>query len=548
MKLRLRNIFLTLLIASEALFFVQLSIPKLQPQVEFEFTSTPSPGSVARSVLSYEHVLGRSCSRKTERTSCEETYVCDDGECSKCTSDDQCHRLSSQAICNSDGECRHKPLFYKFSFSDATVITLFIVGSMLSSAGGLGGGGLYVPILILVGGFSAFEAIPLSKATALGTAIANYVVFSLMKRPDRPNFPIIDYSAASILEPAVLLGAMIGVYLNMVSPDWLVVILLGVILSYTSVRSFQKGVKVWKDESQKRKMVHKGEPRLVEGIHGDDEGHHDKEQEMITYSSNGQDGSSEGTGDGKKDDEAFAARLAKVDQRESRTFPWDFLGLLVIAWVGIFLIALFRGSKSRSSMVGIEMCSVEYWLLVLTSIPLLGGVTETVRRILQRQHEEKTEIGYKFADGEIHWTKRNAFLYPFLCIFAGITTSLLGIGGGMILSPMMFALGMTPQVTAATSGFTILFTESSIGIQFLLLGLMPLDYGALFLLIGYVSALVGRLVLGQIIKKYNRSSIIIFILAIVIGVSAILMAIVGILRVKGRVEANDSMGFRPLCD
>jgi hypothetical protein len=75
---------------------------------------------------------------------------------------------------------------------------------------------------------------------------------------------------------------------------------------------------------------------------------------------------------------------------------------------------------------------------------------------------------------------------------------------------------------------------------------MPLDYRAVFLLIGYVSALVGRLVLGQIIRKYNRSSII--ILAIVIGVSAILMGIVGILRVKGRVEAKGSLGFRPLCE
>jgi uncharacterized membrane protein YfcA len=377
-----------------------------------------------------------------------------------------------------------------------------------------------------------------------------------MKRPDRPTFPIIDYSVASILEPAVLLGAMIGVYLNMVSPDWLVVILLGVILSYTSVRSFQKGRKVWKEESQKREKSVSKKARLVaEPI--DDHERHGKEQKMSTYSSNAKDGeesigeeddrmSAEG---GKEDDETtFTARLEEVHQLESRTFPWDFLGLLVIAWVGIFIIALLRGSKSRSSMVGLEMCSVGYWLLVLTSVPILGGVTEIVRRILQRQFHEKMEIGYEFADGEIHWTKRNALLYPFLCIFAGITTSLLGIGGGMILSPMMFALGMTPQVTAATSGFTILFTESSIGIQFLLLGLMPLDYGAVFLLIGYVSALVGRLVLGKIIRKYNRSSIIIFILAIVIGVSAILMGIVGILRVKGRVEAEGSLGFRPLCE
>ena len=40
---------------------------------------------------------------------------------------------------------------------------LLFVGGAIAAAGGVGGGGLYVPILILAGGFEPHEAVPLSK-------------------------------------------------------------------------------------------------------------------------------------------------------------------------------------------------------------------------------------------------------------------------------------------------------------------------------------------------------------------------------------------------
>ena len=44
---------------------------------------------------------------------------------------------------------------------------------------------------------------------------------------------------------------------------------------------------------------------------------------------------------------------------------------------------------------------------------------------------------------------------------AGIGAGLLGIGGGMIINPVMIDLGFLAEVSAAISGFSVLWTSSS---------------------------------------------------------------------------------------
>lgn len=45
-----------------------------------------------------------------------------------------------------------------------------------------------------------------------------------------------------------------------------------------------------------------------------------------------------------------------------------------------------------------------------------------------------------------------------MAIASGIVSSLVGIGGGMLLGPVMLELGILPDVTAATSSFMIVRT------------------------------------------------------------------------------------------
>lgn len=49
--------------------------------------------------------------------------------------------------------------------NDCIVLVLTFFASALGAAGGIGGGGIMVPMLVSVGGFSVHHAIPLTQAT-----------------------------------------------------------------------------------------------------------------------------------------------------------------------------------------------------------------------------------------------------------------------------------------------------------------------------------------------------------------------------------------------
>jgi len=103
---------------------------------------------------------------------------------------------------------------------------LLFVGGAIAAAGGVGGGGLYVPILILAGGFEPHEAVPLSKVIVFGASLASLT-----------RWRHIDLDVAILLEPATLVGAVAGVLLNQLLPPRALLPALVCVLGVTSART-----------------------------------------------------------------------------------------------------------------------------------------------------------------------------------------------------------------------------------------------------------------------------------------------------------------------
>ena len=70
-----------------------------------------------------------------------------------------------------------------FSLFDLFSVLTNFLGSVLSSAGGTGGGGVFVPLLHVIGRFNTQEAVPLSKAMIFGAAITNVATLFIRKHP-----------------------------------------------------------------------------------------------------------------------------------------------------------------------------------------------------------------------------------------------------------------------------------------------------------------------------------------------------------------------------
>ncbi len=137
-----------------------------------------------------------------------------------------------------DYKCQHKH-FLPPTLQEIIGCMLIIIGSALSNAGGIGGGGLLIPILILQLKFSTHEAIPISKLMIFTGALTAFLMGLKNKHPYR-NAQALDYNIAGVLIPMVLFGTMIGVSLNKVMPQSIILISLTLVLVVNTVKTFKK--------------------------------------------------------------------------------------------------------------------------------------------------------------------------------------------------------------------------------------------------------------------------------------------------------------------
>lgn len=118
----------------------------------------------------------------------------------------------------------------------------------------------------------------------------------------------------------------------------------------------------------------------------------------------------------------------------------------------------------------------------------------------------------------------------------------------MIMGPKLLDMGVLPQVQSATTATTLFVMSSSTALAFLVGGIAPIDYAFYLASSTVVGAVFGKAVVGWIVKKYRRPSIIIFILGGIITVSVVVLVISGIIDVVNEVREGANMLFRGLCD
>ncbi|OMJ84901.1 hypothetical protein SteCoe_13884 [Stentor coeruleus] len=190
------------------------------------------------------------------------------------------------------------------------------------------------------------------------------------------------------------------------------------------------------------------------------------------------------------------------------TFPWRSIGLIIANYLSVLLFALIKGGSGMESILGIEQCSKPYW--ILAGIYAFYCMTMTI-------------ISYKLVAGDLSWTLLKSMCYICISFFGGIGSGMLGLGGGVIISPLLLDIGVPPEATAASSSLIVLFTSSSTSLQFFLGNMLDIEYAAVMFVISMLASLTGITFISRLIKKYQRPSIIVFILAGITVLSAILL-------------------------
>ncbi|KAF3783870.1 hypothetical protein EJ110_NYTH31339 [Nymphaea thermarum] len=385
------------------------------------------------------------------------------------------------------------------------------LGAAFGSVGGVGGGGIFVPMLTLIIGFDAKSSTAISKCMIMGAA-GSTVYYNLKLRHPTLPMPIIDYDLALLFQPMLMLGISIGVAFNVIFADWMVTVLLIVLFLGTSTKAFFKGVETWKKETIVKKAAAAAKQHANEEV---------EYKPLPGGPSNGVKKESNDSGD------------AEVGVMEN--VYWKELFLLVFVWVAFLGLQIGKNYTST--------CSTWYWVLNLLQIPVSVGVSLFEAVSL---YKGKRTISSK-GDEETQWKVHQLFFYCCCGVLAGIVGGLLGLGGGFILGPLFLELGIPPQVSSATATFAMTFSSSMSVVEYYLLKRFPVPYALYFVAVATVAAFVGQHAVRRLIIILGRASLIIFILASTIFISAISLGGVGISNMIQKIENHDYMGFENLC-
>ncbi|RWR84304.1 Transmembrane protein TauE like [Cinnamomum micranthum f. kanehirae] len=228
----------------------------------------------------------------------------------------------------------------KFGWKIIVGTIVGFLGAAFGSVGGVGGGGIFVPMLTLIIVFDAKSSMAISKCMIMGAA-GSTVYYNLKLMHPTLDMPIIDYDLAMLFQPMLMLGISIGVAFKVIFADRMVTILLIILFLGTSTKAFLKGVETWKKETILK-----------------------KEAERRSQLS--------GTGSKEVEYKPLPSSPSNGDQNEMKApdqvpilqnVCWKELGLLVFVWIAFLALQI---SKNYTTT-----CSIGYWVLNLLQVLLI---------------------------------------------------------------------------------------------------------------------------------------------------------------------------------
>ena len=134
----------------------------------------------------------------------------------------------------------HKSAFplQEIEVTGTMVLTFLMALAVIS---GIGGGGIIVSLLMVFYKLNTKEAIAVSGFTIFAGSVCRFIV-TINKRQPEKDAPVIDYGLANIMLPTVLVGSLIGVFLNLMLPALVLQISLSIVLAGLSLQSGIKAV------------------------------------------------------------------------------------------------------------------------------------------------------------------------------------------------------------------------------------------------------------------------------------------------------------------
>jgi uncharacterized membrane protein YfcA len=382
----------------------------------------------------------------------------------------------------------------------------------MSNASGLGGGLLFIPVLLLIMNFYPHEAIPISKIVIFAGAITSFIQNTKVKRPGR-NSKALNYNLVIVNAPNLLLGTILGVTLNKILPNSLILFLLCMLLFFYSFKTFKTFLKIYREENS-------GE------LHSMSSQFNTISQRSVNNDINQQE-------ERPVESEIYKDRFL---------LRWDKLKYIIIPFLIMAGLSILRESEIVSK------CSAIYWILMFSFLAIVLIYDYFIYNHIQTEYSYRKIIGFPYDDRDINWTNQTIIKLCFIGFLAGFIAGVIGIGGGVVLGPILLDLGLHPIVGTVTTNMLVLITSSSTTFQFILFKMLNIEYGIICIIFSALGSYCGTYLVNTYVKKTGKQSFIVLVLFCVVIISAIVLPLSSLINIlEDYNKGHNIFEFESLC-
>lgn len=372
-------------------------------------------------------------------------------------------------------------------WNDVVAAVVWFVMAGVAIACGVGGGGIYVPLGILLLHFSPKQSSGLSQASIFGASLGGLFLncrdthptaavtitdttqqSDTITDPDACSIeqrehentstrqvlytrPLIHYDMALFLAPLEMAGGVLGVLVQTILPNWLYLFIASVVLSFVAYKTYTKFLDVHRNEvtqaAEDTDEMNKSVEEQVDSMQRDaiefvpcigmdcigmplDD--NCSETEGLVTMHKVQKKQLDETASLEPDNEQDAILRKQYLKDDMRQYPAEKIIALIILWIGLFLITLVKGGKGVESLIGITCKSEWYEVLIALQFAWMLGFSLIFGLRLVTGQKNRMAVRYPCQPGDPVWNSKSLRFFGCCTFVAGIVAGLIGVGGGMV--------------------------------------------------------------------------------------------------------------------
>ena len=194
-----------------------------------------------------------------------------------------------------------------------------------------------------------------------------------------------------------------------------------------------------------------------------------------------------------------------------------FSGLIMFSMIIIAALTFSRDIFKK--------CATNWWILIFLNPLVMIIILLLYSIFLMNNYQTRKNNNFKFMPGDINWNLKNISLLSILSAISGALSTYLGIGGGMLITPLLINLGMKTEVVIASSAVTTFFSSLISLLNYIIAKRILWDWFGAVSIAGAIGSYIGIKLNKKVMERLQKQSYLIFFIGIIIFISIVTMCI-----------------------